>query len=87
MDKKITRLGFLKKITAGAMLAGVGIKASTKNAAASVVSDNLGGANEGICVGATPPKSYKQKWIDTSTGGVLRYWDGTDWRATKSVWM
>lgn len=87
MGEKISRLGFLRKITAGAMLAGVGIKASTKGAAAAVVSDNLGGANEGIHVGDTPPKSYNQKWIDTSTGGVLRYWNGAEWKAVKSVWM
>lgn len=36
--------------------------------------------------GATAPTNTKLLWIDTSLGGVLKYYNGSAWTAIKSVW-
>lgn len=42
--------------------------------------------NSRVVIGPTPPASVKITWIDTSAGGVYKYWDGTKWTPIKSVW-
>lgn len=40
----------------------------------------------GSYVGATAPANTEILWVDTSNGGVLKYYNGTAWVATRSVW-
>ncbi len=40
----------------------------------------------GVSVGATAPSNTKLLWIDTSSGGVAKYYNGSVWVATASVW-
>ena len=40
----------------------------------------------GSYVGATAPENTEILWIDTSSGGVMKYYNGTSWVATKAVW-
>lgn len=34
----------------------------------------------------TPPGDASKFWVDTSIGGVLKYWDGSAWVSIKSIW-
>lgn len=43
-------------------------------------------ASGGVSVGATAPSNTKLLWIDTSSGGVSKYYNGNAWVATASVW-
>lgn len=48
--------------------------------------DNLSGGG-GVVVASTAPAGDSSKlWIDTASGGVAKYWNGTAWTACKSVW-
>lgn len=39
-------------------------------------------------IGSNPPDNKEMTWIDTSNGkGVFKYWNGTSWVATTSVWV
>ena len=40
----------------------------------------------GAYVGGTAPSNTKMLWIDTANGGILKYYNGSSWVATKSVW-
>lgn len=40
----------------------------------------------GSYVGASAPADIELLWIDTSNGGVMKYYNGTSWVATKAVW-
>lgn len=42
----------------------------------------------GSYIGATAPSDTKLLWIDTSNGGILKYYDDTDlvWKTTVAVW-
>lgn len=40
----------------------------------------------GVSVGTTAPSNTKLLWIDTSSGGVAKYYNGSAWVATASVW-
>ena len=53
--------------------------------------DNLvasSGGGEGYVSGNTPPEDTTQLWLDTSAGGILKYYDATSssWEPTKSTW-
>lgn len=50
--------------------------------------DNLGAGGGGVYVGDTAPSTKSKLWIDTSHAGrgVAKYWDGSKWSATASVW-
>lgn len=37
-------------------------------------------------VGSTAPSNTKLLWVDTGNGGVLKYYNGSSWIATKAVW-
>lgn len=45
-------------------------------------------ASAGFVVQATPPEDTSLAWIDTSKGGVMKYYDESSktWKAVKSVW-
>ena len=45
-----------------------------------------GGGSGGSYVGDTAPINTNLLWIDTSNGGVMKYYDGTSWVGTKAVW-
>lgn len=46
-----------------------------------------GGGNGSIIVAAEAPAGDATTlWIDTASGGVSKYWDGTSWVPTKAVW-
>lgn len=40
----------------------------------------------GTLVGVTAPEEKTLTWIDTSVGGVLKYWNGNEWTPIKSTW-
>lgn len=40
----------------------------------------------GVVIEATAPSNHGKLWVDTSLGGVLKYWNGSTWAAIKSVW-
>lgn len=40
----------------------------------------------GIEIGDTAPPDTTIAWIDTKSGGILKYHNGTDWVPVKSVW-
>ena len=42
----------------------------------------------GFVVQATPPDNTKLGWVDTSEGGVMKYYDESSrtWKATLAIW-
>lgn len=40
----------------------------------------------GNVVGDRPPDNKAYTWIDTSAGGILKYWNGSAWVAVRAVW-
>lgn len=40
----------------------------------------------GLVAQGTPPENVKKGWIDTSSGGVLKYYNGSKWVAVNAVW-
>lgn len=83
----VTRKEFLKKGALGAL----GILFLMKNpisAEAAVARDNLSGGGGGLHIGTDAPANKAKLWIDTrnSGRGTARYWDGSTWSATASVW-
>ena len=44
------------------------------------------GASAPYIAQATAPTDTRPFWIDTANGGVLKYWNGSAWRAVRSVW-
>lgn len=40
----------------------------------------------GTHIGESPPSDTKLLWIDTGSGGVSKYYNGTAWVPTKAVW-
>ena len=47
------------------------------------VKDSIHG---GVHAGDTPPEDITLLWIDTSVGGIPKYYNGSSWVATASVW-
>ena len=86
--EKISRLDFLKKTSLGALgLLLLAKSTLTTTNAATTVKDNLAGGG-GVCIGNSAPANKSKLWIDTSHGGrgVMKYWNGSAWSATASVW-
>lgn len=40
----------------------------------------------GLAAQGSPPENVNKGWIDTSSGGVLKYYDGSKWVAVNAVW-
>lgn len=52
-----------------------------------MVIDNINeSTGNGIVISDSEPKNKKLQWIDTSTGGILKYFNGTEWVPVASVW-
>ena len=87
--EKISRLDFLNKTYLGALgLLLIAKSTLTTTNAATTVKDNLAGGGGGVCIGNSAPANKSKLWIDTSHGGrgVMKYWNGSAWSATASVW-
>ncbi len=51
------------------------------------MNEMLAGAGGGIIVSAdAPPGDSSMLWIDTTSGGIAKYWNGNAWVASKAVW-
>lgn len=90
-DKKpetMTRKDFLKKGLFGALGVILVSKSAVTTASAATVTDNLGGGGGGVHIGTSAPSNKGKLWIDTSASGrgVAKYWNGSAWSATASVW-
>ena len=86
-DSVVTRKEFLKKGAIGAL----GLMFLLKNpisTEAAVTRDNLSGGGGGLHIGPEAPSNKGKLWIDTSNSGrgTARYWNGSTWSATASVW-
>ena len=80
MQATISRKDFLKKTALGALGLMLLSKTQIANAAgATPVVDNLGDA-EAVYSGKSAPANTSSLWVDTSTGGIPRYYDGS-WKA------
>lgn len=87
MSEHISRKEFLKKGAVG--LAGLLLVLKDPlQAEAAVARDNLNGGGGGVHIGPDAPANKGKLWVDTTnTGrGVLKYWNGTEWSSTASVW-
>lgn len=86
--EKISRADFLKKGLFAALGVAIAAKTAVVPTEAATVRDNLGGSGGGTAIGTTPPSNKSKLWIDTSTSGrgVLKYWNGSVWQSTASVW-
>lgn len=90
-SEKLSRKDFLKKGMLGVFgifTAIAALKVPVETAEAATVRDNLGSSGGAIVVSTKAPANKKCLWIDTSVSGrgVTRYWNGTKWSATASVW-
>ena len=92
-ENKMTRGEFLKKTAVGAVAAAIALKfgGGTVNALASSVqvdTDNKESKsnNSKQYVGAIPPVNKDITWIDTTAGGVMKYWNGTEWTPVRATW-
>lgn len=36
--------------------------------------------------GESPPKDTRLLWIDTGSGNILKFYDGSGWTAVKTAW-
>lgn len=51
------------------------------------IDQKVSGAGGGIIVSkSAPPGDASMLWIDTTSGGVSKYWNGSAWVATAAVW-
>lgn len=80
----MTRGEFLKKTTLGALSLVMLSKLNVLAAGTVTVNDNL--ATGGTHIGSSSPSNKKLMWLDTSSGGVLKYYDGVEWVPTLSTW-
>ena len=88
---KLSRAEFLKKSAIGAFLLGlfgksiIGNEITTAYAAQQPiqVTDNL---TSNIVVSNYPPSSTRCTWIDTSKGGIHKFYQNGAWVPVKSVW-
>lgn len=80
----MTRAEFLKGSALGALSLLFATKLGLSPAKAGVVTDNL--AKTGNWVGTTPPASKSMTWTDTGNSGVMKYWNGSEWKPIRSTW-
>lgn len=89
-NNTMSRGEFLKRTAVGAAAAAIAIKfgGAIEAVAAPVksVETKTEHYNNGQYVGTVPPLDKKITWIDTSVGGVMKYWDGKEWAPVKSTW-
>jgi hypothetical protein len=83
-ENDITRLEFLKR--AGFIAAGLAVAAKLGNvdAIASPIQETK--IESGQEVGPVAPSDTSKTWIDTSVGGVQKYWNGNEWTPVKATW-
>lgn len=84
-NNTMSRKQFLEKTVMGmAAVALVGKFGSTALNASSLVNskDNSGSQ----VVGPVAPSDKSKVWIDTSVGGVQKFWNGFAWTPVKATW-
>lgn len=79
-DNKVSRKDFLKKSAVAVAAVAVAAKFGNIDALATPTEEG------GQVVGAVPPSDKTKSWIDTTAGGVQKYWDGQNWVPVKSTW-
>ena len=85
----VSRADFLKRSAFGAIAIGLFGKeilkdSVTAQAATQIpVSDNL---TSNVIVSASAPPNIRCTWIDTSSGGIYKYYDGGSWKPIRSTW-
>lgn len=84
-ENSMTRKEFLQKTAFGAAAAALALKfgIGTIN---TVAAEQNGENKDEIIVSDTAPSDTTRKWIDTANGGILKYWNGFKWEATKQTW-
>lgn len=45
-----------------------------------------GGSGGGVYIGDTAPSNTKLLWIDTASGNITKFYNGSSWVTTKAVW-
>lgn len=40
----------------------------------------------GVYIGDTAPSNTKLLWVDTASGNITKFYNGSSWVATKAVW-
>lgn len=82
LDKQMTRKDFIKGTAAVA--AGLALFDPAKALAGGMTfSDNV---SSDVVISTLAPANTGVLWVDTGSGGVLKYFDGNAWVATKAVW-
>lgn len=87
-NNTMSRGEFLKRTAVGAAAAAIMLKfGGTIDAVAAPVK-TAEAKTEGNkqYVGKVAPLDKSITWIDTSVGGVMKYWDGNGWVPVKSTW-
>lgn len=86
-EKRMSRKDFLKISILGALGTALLTRGTVLHPEAAV-KDNLGSGSSGIKVSGSAPSNKGYLWIDTSAGGrgVAKYWNGSAWTPTASVW-
>lgn len=83
-EKTMSRGEFLKRTAVGAAAAAIAIKfGGAVKAVPAATNDSK--SNEQY-VGEVPPLDKSITWIDSSVGGVMKYWNGSEWAPVKSTW-
>lgn len=87
-NNTMSRGEFLKRTAVGAAAAAIAIKfgGAVEAIAAPVQAVKAEPANAGQYVGSIPPVDKTITWIDSSVGGIMKYWDGKEWTPVKSAW-
>ena len=82
-DKKMSRKEFLQKCAGFVVALSLLGRVQNVRAAGMTFDDNV---SESLHVGDKAPSSVRMLWIDTSEGGVAKYYDGGGWSPVKAVW-
>lgn len=89
-SEKMSRKDFLKKTAVGmaglTLLGTFGIGTLSQKMMENGENSKSADKASGSYVGATAPRSTSLTWVDTSEGGVMKYWDGKEWTPIKSTW-
>lgn len=85
-ENKMSRGEFLKKTAIGAAAAAIVVKfgGGVMNTLADTTVTNNDDNKQ--YVSDTPPTDKSRTWIDTSVGGVMKFWNGSEWTPVKSTW-
>lgn len=100
-NETISRKEFMKKASFGALgiiaaatalfhsdVASAAVKTTVRDNLAGGAGSTSGGGGGAIIVSATAPNNKGALWIDTSKGGrgITKYWTGSAWSPTASLW-